>query len=389
MRTVSRWTRYFAAASALSLPVLFGLDAVGSSRLTTALAGVFWFLCPMVFGMAYLLLPPYVGRTLPFDRLPGVHFAASVVGGTAVVASSAFDLPGGVTVAGVVVWSAGVAVFLGSLLWTVASGVRERSPVLFRTDHPQRSTRAATAAIPVALGYLLAGTVGLLAWVGLVPSPVPATLPRVVHAYAAGFAALLVFALGARLLTGFFHVTPPRRATLLVLATGSVGPALLATNLWTGVAFRVGAFLEATAMVGYAGLVGYVGVRSSWDRVGLYGIALGAAAGAVGVVAALSVALGRGSADLLAVHVTTVLLGFFPLTVAGYAYQFFPVTTGTVPGGTERTALATLVLVALGVALRALGVVLGVGAVRGAGVFGSVLGGAGYAYLLGRRLLSG
>jgi hypothetical protein len=111
--------------------------------------------------------------------------------------------------------------------------------------------------IPVSLGYLVLGTIGLLGWAGF--DPIPAvSFPAVVHYYGAGFAALLIFALGARLMPGFFHVTPPRAVTWIVLVSGAVGPGLLAASLWAGVAFRVGAILETVAMVGYAGLVGYV-----------------------------------------------------------------------------------------------------------------------------------
>jgi len=62
---------------------------------------------------------------------------------------------------------------------------------------------------PVAMGYLLIGTIGLLATTLVLEEPL-VTLSQVVHYYAVGFGALLIFALGARLLIGFYHVSQPR-----------------------------------------------------------------------------------------------------------------------------------------------------------------------------------
>jgi hypothetical protein len=44
----------------------------------------------MVFGMWYLLLPPYLGQTLPDHRPAGAHFAVAVVGLSLLVAASAW-----------------------------------------------------------------------------------------------------------------------------------------------------------------------------------------------------------------------------------------------------------------------------------------------------------
>lgn len=292
--------------------------------------------------------------------------------------------------AAAVAWSLGVAIFVGSLARTAAPALRERPDIVLRGHGlPQRSTRVATAAIPVAVAYLAVGALALLALVRLLPSPVPVTLPRVLHLHAAGFAALLVFALGARLATGFFHVAPPHRPTQAVLVSGAAGPALLATHLWTGPWFRVGAAVEALAFLGYAGIVGHVARNSDWQRVGLHGVLLGALAGLAAVAVALHVAFTGGSPTALDAHATLVLAGFFPLTIAGYAFQFFPVTTRRFVGATRRGALLVLGLLAAGVVVRAGGVLLGVEVVRVLGSVVGVLGALGYAYLLGRRVLRG
>jgi len=59
---------------------------------------------------------------------------------------------------------------------------------------------------PVAMGYLLIRTIGLLATTLVLEEPL-VTLSQVVHYYAVGFGALLIFALGARLLIGFYRLT--------------------------------------------------------------------------------------------------------------------------------------------------------------------------------------
>ncbi|MFB6131293.1 MAG: hypothetical protein ABEJ28_10780 [Salinigranum sp.] len=359
-------------------------------RRVAAVVGLFGVVCPMIFGMAYLLLPPYVGRTLAVRRPPGVHFAATCLGGVLLTAAELRRPSPEVFLLGALVWSLGVTIFLGSLLWTALPAVVRRPEVPLRSgDRPQRSTRAATAAIPVALGYLAVGTIGLLSVAGVPRTGTPASVPRVLHAYGAGFGALLVFALGARLLIGFFHVRPPRYAAVAVLVCGAIAPALLAAHLWIGPWFRTGGTLEAASMVGYAALVGSVAARSTWRRVGLYGITLGALAGVVAVGFALPVAFGGGRPGLLDAHATLVLQGFFGPTIVGYAYQFFPVTAGRFRGASERTARATIGLLALGTFVRVAGSVSGVSVLYYVGVGVATAGAVGYAYLLVRRLLTG
>ncbi|MFB6138900.1 MAG: putative zinc-binding protein [Halosimplex sp.] len=382
----SRWTRRFVVASALWTVVLQGALFVGSPVRTVGTIGVFGAVLPMVFGMAYLLVPAVVGRTLSARWWPGVHFVAATAGAAVLAADRLVGLDASIVAFGALCWSLGVAVFVATLAATVVPAVRADPAVVVRSaERPQRSTRLATAAIPVAFAYLLAGTVALLSATTPLPDLVGATLPVVVHYYAVGFAALLVFAFGARLLTGFFHVDQPKSLSRAVLVAGAVAPGVLAPNLWRPPAFRVGAALVVAAMLGYAALVGLVALRTDRRRVGLVGIGLGATAGALAVVTAGTVAFGADAALLAAVHVPLVLDGFLLLTIWGYAYQFFPVTTGRFPGATERTARATLLLLALGTALQAVGASGGVEPVRAAGAATATVGAAGYAYLLTRR----
>jgi len=383
----SRWTHYFAVASAVSMVVLQLGMLFGVSRRVAALVGLFGAVLPMVFGMAYLLIPAYVGRTLSTPRLPGVHFAAAYIGGGILVADALGGPDSRVVALGGLLWSAGVAVFVGALLWTVVPAIAADPTTIRRSpDRPQRSPRVATALIPVAFGYLVVGTVALLSTVTPLPNVAGASLPVVSHYYSAGFAALLIFALGARLLTGFFHESPPRPLAWVVLLCGAVGPGVLTLHFWRPPWFLVGAGLEVVATVGYVGLVGVVAYRTDRRRIGLYGIGLGALSGAVGVAAAPAAVVGIAPADLVGVHVDLVLGGFFLLTIVGYAYQFFPVTNGQFPGATARSALATMLLLALGVGLQATSALTAVPWLHTAGSSLAVLGTTGYAYLMVRRL---
>jgi len=383
---LSQWTRYFTVASALSLVGTEALAAVGARRTLVATVAVFGFVCPMIFGMAYLLVPSFVGRTLADYRLPGLHFGLAYLGTAGLVTGRVTGVDP-ITRGGVVAWSLGVVLFVGILAWTTVPAIRERPAVVLRSgDRPQRSSRLATAMIPVTFGYLLVGTAGLLGWGGFGPLP-RVTFPSVIHYYGAGLGALLIFALGARLMPGFFHVTPPRVGTWVTLVPGAVAPGLLATSLWTGIGFRAGAVLQTVAMAGYAGLVGYVFWQSEWHRVGLYGILLGAIAGIVAVGINVPVAFGTVVPGQLRAHATGMISGFFALTIVGYAMQFFAVTSGRFPGATNRTVLGTILALALGTLLEASGYLSGIAPVSRGGAVLTLCGAVVYTYLMGRRLL--
>lgn len=381
---LSRWTRYFTVASAISLVVSQGVAVLGGTRSLVVTIAIFGFVCPMIFGMAYLLLPSYVGRTLTDQRLPAVHFLLAYLGVGALVAGRALDMIA-LTRGGVALWSLGVAVFVGALAWTVVPAVLNRPEVVLRSEEaPQRSTRLATAMIAVAIGYLIVGTGALLGWANFEPIPAFA-FPAVVHYYAAGLGALLILALGARLMPGFFHVTPPRTGTWIALVPGAVAPGLLGTFLWGGIAFRVGAVLQAISMVGYAGIVMYVFRRSDWERVGLVGIVLGAVAGVSAVGINLPAAFGYVATGQVRAHAATVVTGFFGLTIVGYAVQFFAVASGRFHGASNRGVGVVIAILAGGTFVRAGGLLARVDLLSQAGAGITLCGAIAYTYLVGRR----
>lgn len=386
---VGRWTQYFVVASALSMVLLQTSRIAGATVYTRALIGLFGAVLPMIFGMAYLLFPSYAGRTLATPSAPKVHFAITYVGAGILVTDSVFGVSDWVLTLGVGLWSVGIAVFVATLAYTVVPAIAADPTIIVRSgDRPQRSTRLATAMIPVAVGYLLVGTVALVSTTQQVSTVVGSGLPTVVHYYGVGVAALLIFALGSRLLTGFFHVTPPHHISWVVLTSGGVGPALLAPNVWVDPWFTVGAVFLVVAMLGYGVLVGVVGFRTNRRRVGFVGIFLGAIAGIAGVSGASLMVTEILDTSAIQLHTTLVLDGFLLLTIIGYAYQFFPVTTGQFLGASRRSALATILFLAAGIGIDTVGTVSSVAPLT---IFGSLLsfaGTGGYAYLLIRRFTS-
>jgi hypothetical protein len=385
-RGIQRWTQRFTVASAVVFVVACATAGVTTDVEISGIMVVFGFLCPMIFGMGYLLLPPYVRRTLIDRRLPGIHFYLAFSGAGLLILGVAIDGTGLLVSIGTVLWSLGVAVFVGALLLTVGPAVLENPSVVFQfDDRCQRSTRAAMATIPVAIGYLVLGTIAFVHSTGVIGSDA-SSLTATIHLYAAGFGAVLIFSLGARLLVGFFRVSLPKPLLWVVLVTGAAAPALLGLYLWIGPWFRVGAILESIAMVGYALVVASTGYSTDRRRVGYAGIALGALAGAVAVVLAAFLAFGSPVIEAtVSVHRTAVLWGFFPLTIVGYAFLFFPVTNGQFPGDTSRVARVTIGALGGGLLFRLTGIVATSEFLRSSGIAIMTSGAVLYCYLVTRR----
>lgn len=379
----SRWARRFVLAGA-GLLVLWRVGAVaGVARRTAVVLGLVGFVFHTVFGKAYSLVPAYFDRDLATTRLMPVHLALSLPGTLllALDAEVAAPLAGA---AGSVLWAAAVAVFLGTILWTVRGNLAGRETATGEANADRRGVdRAANAAVPVALAYLVAGSYGLLAGHLPLPALVDGYPPRVSHLLTAGAAALLLFAVGFRLLPRFLVASPPRPLVAVVLPAGAVGPAVLAAGLPAGSWFRVGAVVEAAAVVGFAAAVGTLYVRSARDRVGFYGLLAGAAAGVLAALLGLSFAFDSLDAALVAAHLRLNLLGFLGLSIVGVTYQFYPPAVGTFRGAGDRTAFAAIALLAGGLLVEVAGVLAGVDAAVAAGRLGALAGASLHAYLLG------
>ncbi|MFW5903740.1 MAG: hypothetical protein ACOCS7_03280, partial [Halolamina sp.] len=280
----SRWARRFVLAGVGFLLAWQVLVVAGAGRRTTVALGVLGFVLHTAFGKAYSLVPTYFDRDLATTRFVPAHFACSVVGTTLL----AIDRVAGVELAdtvGSALWCVGVALFLGTILWSVRDNPTGRETGTGTANADRRDVdRVANAFVPVALAYLAIGSYALFA----VETPLPTVFdgygPRSSHLLAAGAAGLLLFAVGFRLLPRFLVASPPRSLLWTVLPAGAIGPGLIAATLPAGPWFRVGAVVQALAVGGFALAVSLMVRESSRDRVGLYGVLAGAWAGVAGVV---------------------------------------------------------------------------------------------------------
>lgn len=379
----------------------------GANRRTFVTLALFGFVFHVVFGKAYLLVPSYFERVLATERTPAVHFALSVSGTLALAVGSRGEL-GVLSVLGGAAWAAGVALFLGSLAWTLRDNPTGRATGTGSARASERFDsfdRYANAFVPVSLAYLALGSYAVLARVTGLPTFLDSYPPRATHLLAAGSAALLLFALGSRLVPRFLGGDAPPSFTV-VLPAGALGPVLIGTSLGSGWLFRLGAALEAIALFGFA--AGFVQlfrdskqVRIEGEpprrRVGEYAILAGVTSGALAAVVGVWFAFVGYSPALLAVHRRLALSGFLGLCIVGFAYQFYPPRMGGFRGASDRGAIVTIALLAGGLAVECAGLLVGhpavetvgVGAagIETAGVLLFLAGALGYAYVLTRVLV--
>ncbi|WP_255152416.1 hypothetical protein [Halorarius halobius] len=346
---VSRSSRRFVLTGAALFVAWRAADLLGAGRSTAVALGLYGFLFLTLFGKAYALVPAYFDRTLALPDAPRVQWPLSVTG-TVLLAA-------GYPAVGAAAWTAGVAVFLAALLWTVRDNPLGRETGTGEANADRRRVdRAANAAVPVALAYLAAGSYDLLAAAAGLPTLVAA--PARTHLLAAGTVALLVFAVGFRLLPRFLVGHPPRALVAVVLPAGALGPALIAAGFGGGPLFHAGAALEAAAVIGFAAAVVLLVVRSDRRRVARYALLAAAASGTAGVALGLWFAVSGPTGGLIAAHYRLNLLGFLGLTVVGAAYQFYPPGVGTHRGVDDRTALGSIVALAAGLLVAAVGSVV-------------------------------
>ena len=255
--TVSRWARGFVAASVGWLVCWQAAVLLGASRRVAVPLALYGFVLHMVFGKAYSLVPSYFDRELRPARAPTVHLPLSVVG---VAGLAAGWVPGAAPTlrhAGAASWAVGVAVFIGTLLWTLRGNLAGGETGTGGHNADRRVLdRLANAAVPVVLVYLAAGAYLTVASITGLPSPLDGSPPRASHVLAVGAAVLLLCA---------------------------VGPALLAVGLPTGPLLQAGAALEVLAVLGFAVAYGLLFVRSDRSRLGFHGVLAGVGCGVLTV----------------------------------------------------------------------------------------------------------
>ncbi|MEF8853500.1 MAG: hypothetical protein V5A28_13980 [Haloarculaceae archaeon] len=381
--TASRWSRVLVATGVFAL-VAWQVAVVGEApRRTAVTLGVFGFVLHVVFGKAYALVPSYFDRELAWSHAPAVQLPLTAVGVGGLALAPLSPVPGVVGTVGAIAWGLGVGVFLATLLATVRTNLTGAETATGEHNADRRPVdRAANLFVPVALAYLAAGTWETLALHAPIPGLLDGYPPRVSHLLAAGTAAVLVFAVGFRLLPRFLVTRVDRRLPWAVLPAGALGPALVAVGLPGGPLLHAGAGLEAVAVAGWAVAFGRLYRSSDRDRVGFYGPLAGALAGLGGVAFGLWMAFDSVVQSLAVAHYRLNVLGFLGLTVVGVTYQFYPPAVGRFPGAGDRLALVSMALVGAGLAVEVAGALASVGHAATAGRLASLAGALLYAYLV-------
>ncbi|MUV90664.1 hypothetical protein GJ629_12800, partial [Halapricum sp. CBA1109] len=208
--SVSRWARRHVAVGALFL-LAWQLAALGGAPRRTAVAlGLYGFVLHTVAGKGYALVPSYFDRSLavcrthrssPFRCSPPGPAASPFRGSPR---HRRFSGRRGRLL------GARCSRFAGALLWTVRDNLigRETGTGDANADR-RRVDRFANAFVPMVLAYLLAGAYETVAAAAGLPSVTGNGFAGASHFLAAGVGALLVFAVGFRLLPRFLVSHPP------------------------------------------------------------------------------------------------------------------------------------------------------------------------------------
>ena len=371
---VSRWSRRFVLVGAAFLVCWQVVVLAGGERQAGLLLGLLGFVFHTIFGKAYSLVPTYFDRTLATTRLLPLHLVFASAGTILL----AFDAQYGNTLVGqggAVLWASGVIVFLATLGWTLRDNLSGRETGTSEASANRRGVdRVANLFVPLALAYLAFGTYELVAATTVVPPVFDGYAPRAVHLLATGTGALLVFALGFRLLPRFLVASPPRPLVWVVLSSGAVAPVILAASLPAGRWFRLGALLQSVAVVGFAVAVWVLYARSDRRRVGFYGVLACTVAGIAGIGLGVVFAFDQTTVDLVAAHRRLNVGGFLGLAIVGVSYQFYPPTVSSLPRTGDRTALAAVVLIFAGVLFEAAALAVGLDAGVPAGQLAVLIG---------------
>ncbi|WP_254768094.1 hypothetical protein [Salinilacihabitans rarus] len=382
--TVSRGSRAFVATGVAFLVAWQAAVVAGLGRSAALALGLYGFVFHVVFGKAYALVPSYFARELAFPRAPFVHLPLAAAGAACRFAGEAGLASPTVAFAGAVLWLAGALVFVGALGWTVRDNLSGRETGTGAVDeHRLTVDRVANAAVPVVLAYLLAGAaLPVLDGVGLAPAVLPANGPPASHLLAAGAGALLLFAVGFRLLPRFLVADPRPALVYAVLPAGAAAPALLAGDFLGGLPFRLGAALQASAVVGFAAAYADLYRRSERRRVGFPAVLAAVGFGVVAVALGLWFAFVGVDAAALDAHYRLAVGGFLALSIVGVSYQFYPPSVATRRGVDDRTAAASVGLFASGIALEAGGLLVDAPAAAALGRWLALAGAAVYAAIL-------
>jgi hypothetical protein len=109
---------------------------------------------------------------------------------------------------------------------------------------------------------------------------------------------------------------------------------------------------------------------------------LGVVSGTLAVGLGLLFAFGSVKEALVTAHLRLNLLGFLGLTIIGAVFQFYPPAIGQYRGANERTALATISVLAVGLFFQALGLAVEIHLLMTAGAVLTMVGNGAYVYLV-------
>lgn len=387
--TVSRWAQVFLLVSAVCLVAAQIVTLAGFGRRTAVVLGLYGFVLLVVFGKAYSLVPSYFERDLVWPRAMGLHLAFAVLGIVALALDPILDRPAALGTLGALAWAGSVFVFVLTVGVTIRDNLTGTDTGTGGANEDRRALdRFANAFVPVALAYLAVGTYELLAAETPLPVLVGSAPAQVTHLLAAGFALVMLFAIGTRLLPRFLVASPPPRLTRAVLPAGAIAPLLLSAGYPTGRLFQAGAVLEAFAVVGFAVVYAVLFYRSGRDRVGLYGPLFGVALGVVGVALGIWFAVAGFGASLTTAHLRLNLFGLLGVSIVGVLYQFYPPAIADWPFTGDRLAFWTLVVLSVGVLTSAIGATT-VNAIENVGTLLIAGAGVGHVYLLAGTIWTG
>lgn len=357
---VSRWSRRYVLVGVIALCSWQLAAVAGLPRRTAVALAVYGFVFHVVFGKAYALVPAYFDADLAVERAPMVQFPLVVAGAACLAIDPLLpsDLPIDLGALGGVLWALGVAVFVGSIVATIADPLRRGATGTGDHNAERRPLdRFANRFVPIVLLYLLVGSYETAAVrVGALPSLI-GVQAAATHLLAAGAAALLVVTLGFRLLPRFLGAYPSRRSAAVVLPAAATAPALIAGGFVDDRLLPLGAVLMVTAVVAFAVVVFGMWSDSDGRRTGLDALLPSVTFGVVGVLLGALFAVGGASPALIGTHLRVNLLGFLGLMIVGTSFQFYPPRVGTFPGSSNRSANAVIAALTGGLAVEVLSVV--------------------------------
>lgn len=354
----SRWSRRFVLTGAVFLVVWHVVLLLENAPAAVLVFGLLGFVFHTIFGKAYSLIPTYFDRDLATTRFLPVHYGL-VVAGTVLLGGDVLADQKVLSHVGIILWTAGVAVFLGTIAWTIHDNLTGRETATGTEKQARRFVdRVANGFMPIALLYLAVGTVALFGQVTETWTLFDGMRAQVTHLLAAGTGALLVFSIGFRLLPRFLAAKPPRILVVVVLGTGAIAPLMLTLGLTDRTLLQTGAILQTVAIAGFAIAFWWLYYQSDRRRVGFYGVLACTVAGLLGVSLGAHFAFDGIDSTMLVAHQRLNVLGFLGLAIVGVSYQFYPPNVGTMPGVGDRLALGIIGVLFGGLLLEVAGLLM-------------------------------